>query len=77
MEVPPSALENLRKGDLLFALPLIGGGRRFLHAAYLPFPAMPRLLEAPQDYPIPFLRPIIPWPTGAWRFLRASMKTFR
>ena len=56
-EVPPSALENLRKGDLLFTLPLIGGGRRFLHAAYLPFPAMPRLLEAPQDHPIPFLTP--------------------
>lgn len=57
MEVPPSALENLRKGDLLLALPLIGGGHRFLHAAYLPFPAMPRLLEAPQDHPIPFLTP--------------------
>ncbi|MBQ2976016.1 MAG: hypothetical protein IJE17_00850 [Clostridia bacterium] len=51
------ALYLLRKGDLLFALPLIGGGRRFLHAAYLPFPAMPRLLEAPQDHPIPFLTP--------------------
>lgn len=47
----------LRRNDLLFALPLISAGRHFLKAAYLPFPAMPRLLEAPPDSPIPFLTP--------------------
>ena len=58
------ALYLLRKKDLIFALPLIGGGRRFLQANYLPFPAMPRLLEAPQDTPVPFLAPHYFLPDG-------------
>ena len=54
----------LRRQDRLFALPLISAGRHFLKAAYLPFPAMPRLLEAPPDSPIPFLVPHYILPDG-------------
>lgn len=47
----------LRRGDRIFALPLIGTGKYACHAAYLPFPVCARFIESPQDTSVPFLTP--------------------
>ena len=59
------ALYILKRGKDTFSLPLIGLGKLWKSAAYLPFPAKPMLLEAPPESYLPFLVPEVTLADGS------------
>ncbi len=53
----PRSLVTLRRGDLLVMLPLIGPGSAYKNSAYLPFPSLCGVIEAPPESALPYFVP--------------------